>query len=58
MTNEELLEWGKKEMEIRKTELQDIQSEAHLKQIQADVANRRKAAGISRSDATYAVMQA
>ena len=58
MTHEELLAWGRGEAELRKVELADIQSEAHLKQIQANVAARRKSAGLSRSDATYAVMQA
>ena len=58
MTYEELLEWGRNEATIRKSELADIQSEDHLKQIQANVAARRKAAGISRADATHAVMQA
>lgn len=58
MTHEELLEWGRAEAVTRKAELTDIQSEAHLKQIQANVAGRRKAVGISRSDATFAVMQA
>ncbi len=58
MTNEELLEWGKTEKTIRQAELEDIQSADHLKRIQRDVAARRNAAGISRSDATFAVMAA
>ena len=58
MTHDELLEWGRKEAAIRKAELADIQSESHLKKIQAAVAGRRRLAGLSRSDATYAVMQA
>lgn len=57
MTNEELLDWGRKEAVIRKSELADIQSESHLKQIQAAVAGRRRSAGLSRADAFYSVMQ-
>ncbi|MCH7911303.1 MAG: hypothetical protein IIB38_17015 [Candidatus Hydrogenedentes bacterium] len=58
MTNEELLEWGKNEASLRKKELQGVNSEAGLKRVQTAVAGRRKAAGITRSDATYAVMAA
>ncbi len=58
MTYDQLLAWGRAEAELRKDELSDIQSEAHLKQVQADVARRRRAVGLSRADATYAVMQA
>lgn len=57
-THEELLEWGQKEAAIRQSELADIQSADHLKRIQKNVEARRKEAGLSRSDATYAVIEA
>jgi len=55
MTEQELLEWGRKEDETRKTELATVKSQADLTRVQAAAKKRRRAAGLSASDAVYAV---
>lgn len=58
MTYEELLEWGRTEMATRKAEMETVDSAESLKRVQDAVKKRRKMAGISRADATHAVMSA
>ncbi|HDZ40043.1 MAG TPA: hypothetical protein ENH62_17525 [Marinobacter sp.] len=58
MTHEELLEWGRTEMATRKAELGTVDSAESLKRVQDAVKKRRKLAGLSRADATYALINA
>ena len=58
MTHEELLEWGRTEAATRKVEMETVDSAESLKHIQDAVKKRRNLAGISRADATHAVMSA
>ena len=58
MTYEELLEWGQIEAATRKAEMITVDSSESLKRVQEAVKRRRKLAGISRADATRAVMSA
>ncbi len=58
MTYDELLEWGRTEAACRKTELATVDSAESLKRVQDEVKKRQSLAGLSRADATHAVMNA
>ena len=58
MTYEELMKWGRTEAAIRKAEMAKDDSADSLKRVQDSVKKRRNLAGISRADATHAVMNA
>lgn len=55
MTREELIEWGRKEDKIRKSDLKSVHSQASLKIVQDATKKRRKAVGLSAGDAVLAV---
>jgi len=55
MTREELIEWGRKEDKIRKSDLESVHSQASLKIVQDVTKKRRKAVGLSAGDAVLAV---
>jgi len=55
MTREELIEWGRKEDKIRKTDLESVHSQTNLKIIQDAAKKRRKAVGLSAGQAVLAV---
>ncbi|KKK66355.1 hypothetical protein LCGC14_2964940 [marine sediment metagenome] len=58
VTYEELLEWGRTEAATRKMEMATVDSAESLKRVQDAVKKRRNLAGLSRADATHAVMTA
>ncbi len=58
MTYEELLEWGRTEAATRKAEMVTVDSAESLERVQDAVKKRRNLAGISRADATHAVISA
>lgn len=53
MTDEELADWGVHENELRQAEMADVTGPAELKAAQAACAARRKAMGLSASQAAW-----
>ncbi len=58
MSYEELLEWGRVEAKTRRAEIASVDSAISLQIVQDAAKKRRKLAGLSRADATHAVMNA
>ena len=56
MTDEELAEWGREEILVRKSELEAVDSAEALKRVQAAIVKRRRTVGLSRNNATRAVL--
>lgn len=56
MTDEEFAEWGRRENQLRLTEMANVQSKADLKAMQKAVASRRKSIGLSAGRAAFAVV--
>ena len=58
MTPDELITWGKKEDELRKQDLETVNSPEDLQRIQLAAKNRRNKVGLSRGQAVGAVVAA
>jgi cysteine synthase len=58
MTEQELLEWGRKESEMRQRDLESVTDEASLKVAQNEAKKRRSVVGLSAGQAALWVRRA